>query len=258
VERFSLYGGLVHLDYDDPNHEYFVDGEIVPNVTSVTAIKAKPWLGRWMVSVVTKEILSRWDEAGTTNKSREDLIKQAKKKPEEIRDAAAGWGKEAHKWIENHIKAQLLLIDPPPMPEVAQVLSAVQAFLSWEAQHRVHYLASEMKVYSLTHRYTGTFDILAEIDGEVGLPDLKTSNNYSDSFALQTAAYLAAYNEEHNTKYRDRWVLMLHKETAEFNAIHLSPSRYQHDVDGFHHALGLWRWQHMEDEYGISGPPESA
>lgn len=172
-ETHVLYGGLVELEYDDPSHEYRYNGQVVPNVTSITGIKNKPFLIPWALKVAGQYVLDNWPEEPSEVPTRMALVKGMKKAHEKVRDAAAGYGKEAHEWIEHYIHASLSLGEPPPMPVTPQVLSAVQAFLAWEREHRVHYLASERKIFSLAHVYAGTLDIMAEVDGVVTLLDLK-------------------------------------------------------------------------------------
>ena len=43
----ELYDGEVHLEFDRHNHEYRVEGEIVPSVTTITDCYPKPNLNHW-------------------------------------------------------------------------------------------------------------------------------------------------------------------------------------------------------------------
>jgi hypothetical protein len=56
-------------------------------------------------------------------------------------------------------------------------------------------IESEKFVYSDVYKYAGTTDLIVELDGEIWLIDIKTSNTYHRSFELQVAAYARAYTE---------------------------------------------------------------
>ena len=245
-EIITLYGGLVTLEYDDAKHAYRYNGVVVPGVTSVTGIKDKPFLIPWALKMAGNYLLENWPEEPSARVTREAVVKAMKQAHRKVRDTAADYGKQAHEWVENRIKAQLSMLPDPVLPTIPEVLSAVRAFLAWEEEHRVHYLASEKKIFSLAHQYAGTLDILANIDGEDTLLDLKTSNSYHDEYGLQTAAYCMAHNEETRENVKERVVLMLHKETAQFDPVVLPSSRFDRDVSGFLGALQLWKWAEEE------------
>lgn len=68
-------------------------------------------------------------------------------------------------------------------------------FTQWIEAHEVEILATEMTVFSHEHRYAGTCDMLARVDGVTYLIDLKTSKYVGDHHLLQGAAYLRAVRE---------------------------------------------------------------
>lgn len=68
-------------------------------------------------------------------------------------------------------------------------------FAHWLETSGATILATEMPVYSFTHRFAGTLDMIAEIKGERYVIDLKTSAQVNDSHLLQIAAYRLAVNE---------------------------------------------------------------
>jgi hypothetical protein len=59
--------------------------------------------------------------------------------------------------------------------------------------------------------YAGTIDMVAEVQGTLGVVDLKTSNSMQDEYFLQTAAYLHAYNKGVSKKEqgKTRWILRI-------------------------------------------------
>lgn len=69
-------------------------------------------------------------------------------------------------------------------------VQAVEAFLSWEAEHEVEVIATEMTVFG--PHYAGTFDAVLKIDGVTYMVDWKTSKAVRETHISQMAAYSAA------------------------------------------------------------------
>tara|TARA_R110000803_G_scaffold36932_6_gene79502 strand:+ start:412 stop:1194 length:783 start_codon:yes stop_codon:yes gene_type:complete len=61
-------------------------------------------------------------------------------------------------------------------------------------------IATEEFTFSDTFKYAGTADIIAEVNGERWLLDIKTSNNLHKSYDLQLAAYAKAWEEMYGQK----------------------------------------------------------
>ena len=111
-------------------------------------------------------------------------------------------------------------------------------------------------------------DIEAEIDGQLCIVDIKTSNGLYNSVALQTAAYLKADEEESGKSYTGRWAIRLAKETEEefiakmekkgkdttgyvaFEAKFLDDSmkNIERDFKGFLSAKSLYEWNKETEE----------
>jgi len=76
----------------------------------------------------------------------------------------------------------------------------------------------ERQVWSRSHRYAGTVDALAEIDGKFGVLDIKTSPGFYPEYNLQTAAYVTALKEYHikealglTREIETRWILRINQ-----------------------------------------------
>lgn len=113
---------------------------------------------------------------------------------------ASDWGKLVHQIMESILTGDKAEIAPVVLPSVS-------AFESWRNQHKVSALDVEKRVLSKNHLYAGTLDVLAEIDGKLGILDLKTSTGIWDDYALQLAAYFQAFNEMALPKVETRWIL---------------------------------------------------
>lgn len=120
---------------------------------------------------------------------------------------SADWGTLVHSTIEHILKK-----------ESVETLSSVQpslaAFQKWQREYQVKILDPahiEKRVYDMEAGYAGTIDMVAEVQGTVGVVDLKTSNGMQDAYFLQTAAYLNAYNKGVSKKEqgKTRWILRI-------------------------------------------------
>jgi hypothetical protein len=136
-------------------------------------------------------------------------------------------GSSMHKWVEGHIEAQMPAPMPHwgaptgPLPEHLAVRAGVEAFLEWEGEAKPQYLASERKVLSREHRFVGTLDLLAELDGKRTLIDIKSSNRIYAEHWLQTAAYQVALEEEDGEAVEQRAILHLPKVPGKKAKCHL-------------------------------------
>jgi hypothetical protein len=54
---------------------------------------------------------------------------------------------------------------------------------------------SELHLHSETHGFAGTIDLIIELNGEIWVLDIKTSNALHTSYELQTSSYVVMFNE---------------------------------------------------------------
>ncbi len=71
----------------------------------------------------------------------------------------------------------------------------LNAWIKWKKDTGFILESSEQIVYSKIYRYAGTYDRIGRIDGIKTLIDIKTGTTLPKTIALQTAAYMEAYNE---------------------------------------------------------------
>lgn len=69
-------------------------------------------------------------------------------------------------------------------------------FLEWQKLHTIEVLPEglELELVSLTHRFGGTIDCVATIDGQLEIVDWKTSSGIFNDYPVQVAAYRALWN----------------------------------------------------------------
>lgn len=236
----QLYGGSVELGFDRHRHTYTVDGEAVPNVTTITGVIAKQGLDGWAMRMALEHLRvglkGRPDEVQLQR-----LFEEAALAAEKVKQEGGYVGRATHEWIEEHTEP---LISSGregdgravrPLPTSAPVRAAVEAFLEWERVARPIYLHSERKVYSREHNYTGTVDAVALIEGSLidtwrlakrgrvleaakellgrrrTTLDYKTGNKVMTEAHLQIRAYDQALSEEDGVLSDERIILHLPK-----------------------------------------------
>lgn len=249
VSKYELYNGDVTLYFEKDGHEYFRFDEAgarldVPGVTTVTDALNKPALVPWAAKMTVTYIEDHFDFSKQyTPEEFALLLLEAKRNFQNYKDAAAQTGKLAHEYLELWIKAKIRGEEyQGPLPEDPRAVNGVFSAFMWMDAHHVEWIASERKVYSLEHDYAGTFDGLAYVDGMLSIMDFKTSN-YLDrlKFGMQTAAYELAQEEEYGLDIKERWVLRLSKEEAEFEPMHLKEDQFQRDIDAYLSTLDTYR-----------------
>lgn len=87
--------------------------------------------------------------------------------------------------------------------ELAPRLEAFQAFLD---ERRPKIEASELVVVSHTYQFAGTLDLVLKLDGRRAIVDTKLPDLYQPAWAIQTAGYQLAYEEQEKRADRHRKV----------------------------------------------------
>jgi hypothetical protein len=121
---------------------------------------------------------------------------------------SADWGTLVHSTIAQVLKRENKETVPCVQPSIL-------AFQEWQKEYKVKIADPkediEKRVHDFDAGYAGTLDMVAEVQGRIGVVDLKTSNGMQDAYFLQTAAYLNAYNKGATKKERGetRWILRI-------------------------------------------------
>lgn len=246
----NLYDGAVTMVYDPIKHMYTANGVLVPSVTSVTGIVDKPALIHWAVNESLDHIRHVWKPGkGYTKDQIRAILYDAKEARFRTSGKALNIGTEAHDWIERYIKSRILDLTTPEMPDYPPILNAVNAYLEWEAQAgNIEYIASERKVYSRKYMYSGTVDILMEIDGKVIVADLKTSKAIYPEYYIQCAAYASAIAEEDDRPIDNISVIRVPKDGESVEIVERSDIDYLFGI--FRACLVVWRWKNNWSLHG--------
>ena len=162
-----------NLDQFKGSNGYEIEGVWYPRVTKIIEIKAKPALYRF------------YAEMNNFNAG------------EAVKNQSAAEGTLMHETIERILVGQSPVIDPTIAP-------AVEAFLRLKESKNIQVDEQfvEKQIVHFEERYAGTLDALALIGGKFGVLDIKTSQAIYRDYDLQTAAYMAAIQNEHK-----KWTL---------------------------------------------------
>lgn len=225
----TIHGEL--LEFNDAVHAYKWAGKFVPGVTTILRCISKPALINWAAGCASDHWLK---EITAGNKDLASIHKAAKSSHTKKTEAAGDIGKNVHHYAECFFKKR-------DLPELLtdQAKRGAEAFHSWIDAHHVKIKASELLVFSKEHYYAGTCDFIAEIDGILGVGDIKTGSGIYPDMRFQVAGYQHALQEEKGIKFPVRWIVRFDKPTGNFEV----KTYYDFDLDffGFKAALDLHR-----------------
>lgn len=165
----------------EPPHELEV-----PSVTTITE-KLPKYLVPWASLAVAEYAYDHreaWEKL-----PREDAVYLLKGVTKRSKESGGDRGREVHKAIAAHILGEEYELANHLLP----YLDAALAFVD---DYEVIPEHCETTVYSRTHGYAGTFDLLARFRNNdppgLWMVDFKTSKNIYDSFGAQLSAYAEA------------------------------------------------------------------
>lgn len=166
---------------------YYIEGEWYPRVTRIIQIKSKPALEYFF-----KEVGNYSSVQDIKNKSAEE-------------------GSTTHNIIE-----KLILCETPDVPREFSAIALAFEKFNLGGRIKSNPDLIERKIWSKKDKYAGTADALAFIDGKFGVLDIKTSTGFYPDYNLQTAAYVAALQEDEMKKraalpreIETRWILRI-------------------------------------------------
>lgn len=149
------------------------DGTVVPGVTTVTGLLAKPSLVRW----ANKLGLEGVDASLVTEQS-------------------ARIGTLAHAMIRGSLLGEAFAPDSGEPEERKQAEAAFRCFLAWREAHSLQPVHCESAFVSRELRYGGTPDCYCILDGKPVLLDFKTGKRIYDEYFVQLAAYARLLREQ--------------------------------------------------------------
>jgi hypothetical protein len=237
------------------------NGEEYPSVTTILSILNKPALLNWAAKVEREMVMSvsadlyqdvaetprmskmAWS---TTLQTRLGKEKAAKK----LMDKASDIGSQAHSLIEWNLKASLMY-EAGPSPHVTD--KATWAFMAWEDWKKSVDLKPvfvEQTVFSETHGYAGTMDLLAYVNDVLTVLDWKTGKAVYPEALVQNAAYRHALREMNHGDAVQGLIVRLPKiETdPEFQVVKVEQPESEL-LSVFLNAKKLWEWSQKNDTW---------
>lgn len=97
-----------------------------------------------------------------------------------------------------------------------EIYPQIQHFIDWAAKNKVKFIESEKNVWSEKLFIGGICDILAEIDNEVWLCDIKTSSSIYPEHMFQCAGYEIMLEETMPEIKVKGYIILNLKKTGEF------------------------------------------
>ncbi len=157
-------------------------GQNVPGVTTILSKGLpKPALVNWAARTAAEYAVDNWDTLADLKPS--ERLKEISGAPNASKNAAALRGTKLHNAAEELIASGTVDVEPDQVP-------LVESYARWLDRWDVQVEFVESAVYSVTHGYAGTLDLIATLcDGRRWLLDLKTSKGVFGDMALQLAAY---------------------------------------------------------------------
>lgn len=218
--KYSLYNGEIELEFNDAKHLYTANGKPAWGVTSVVGVLNKPALVYWAANMSAdrfRELVKPGQSYGEVDI--ELMYNEIKSAHRRSSEKATTVGTLVHGAIEQIINALIAGNTKTSLPIDEKMLNCVNAFSAWVREHDVEFLASERKIFSKEHWYAGTLDVLARVDGDLSVVDIKTSSAVYPEYFYQTAAYCRAVQEEDQTPVKRSIILRVDKDGKGFEAV---------------------------------------
>ncbi len=199
--------------FEEGTHKYYLNDELLPGVTTILGTLNKPALVQWAATEAIKYIEANGEKEGDLIRVNSEILEAARTAHAKKRDKAADQGTDVHAEIETIIKT---LISGKALREGDGELpgfsSQAQKFFKWATDNNVVFHESEKKMYSVEHKFAGTADFVATIDGKKFVGDIKTTSGIYDlSPFLQCAGYRIMLEEMGDTGYAGSVIIRLGK-----------------------------------------------
>eukprot|EP00743_Colponemidia_sp_Colp-15_P003873 GILK01004180.1.p2 GENE.GILK01004180.1~~GILK01004180.1.p2 ORF type:complete len:315 (+),score=40.55 GILK01004180.1:36-947(+) len=255
---------------------YQVDGFATPfpSVTTILDVIDKPGLKYWIQAQMFSSIknslvqnlihsddeFSPQQQFLLMSKSAQmewidEILLQARNSPDNVKNTAADIGTRAHAQIDGMINAEIKNTLPNGEAarvdesaeialceqDITNVIKGFQNFRRDLYKHGMRFVSGDRMVYSGKYQFAGALDGLVEVTTTRHLiaVDFKTSNSIRPEYALQVAAYAKAFEEMHNTKVHEGWLVRFSKDSPTYQLKKVK--NLDQSFTAFLSALMLWR-----------------
>jgi len=158
-------------------------------------------------------------------------------------------GSQVHALIEWTMRAKLCQ-EAGPSPAISDKgLWAFSIFETWAKKVNLKPILIEQTVYSRTHGYAGTMDLLAEVDGELAVVDFKTGKGVYPEAHLQNAAYRFALREMGHGDAQQGVIVRLPKNEVDPDPEIVTCDDEAECMETFLAVKRLWSFLQAKDKY---------
>lgn len=231
---------------------YEWNGEKYPSVTTILSKGIpKPGLIKWAGKFVAEGAVKQFDQ--WYDKTDSEAIDWLAGLPDRRRNSSANLGSVIHAAVDAVANDR----EMKPVSEEAQ--GYVNQFMRFVSDFKPKFLLTECAVFSRSHRYAGTLDIVARIGRNVWVLDTKTGNRVYPETALQLTAYANAEfvgreggDEQALPTIRRGGILHLGPDSYQ-----LIPARIDEEVfDAFLAVKDIFRWDFELSKLVLREPME--
>jgi CRISPR/Cas system-associated exonuclease Cas4 (RecB family) len=167
-------------------------------------------------------------------------------------------GTQIHEAIQSHIEEREVRVETQYGEEV---MTALKAFMQFKKDRPDIVLKkSELTLTSEKHKFNGTMDCLAEINGTLIMADWKTGKNRKertkpdiyDEHLYQVSAYVMAYNEQEKADIKRAFILAIAKNDVSYNYKELNWQQIQDCFNEvFLPCLKIYNYQKGGSQNGV-------
>ena len=247
-------------------HYVTPEGRKLPSVTTILGLIGKPGLDHWKLKTERESVIEAAQDLVEHLELRQDpaisagfaevLREQVGREPayKRVMNAAGDIGTAVHALIEWSLRRELGdTVAARPVSVDERGLWAYMAYEEWRRAVDLRPIEVERMLWSETHGYAGTMDLLGEVtlQGEriVAVIDWKTGGIYDESL-LQSAAYVNAAIEQGLTKAPTHG-LVVHLPKSAKDRVKTRLVRWDEVQRAFQAFLGvknLWQWMNPNKE----------
>lgn len=216
----------VELTFNASDHKYLVSFKVgddwttpkpTTGVTTYCGALSKDFLAPWAAKLAAEYTLKK--KGSQTDAV---VLDEAKKQHKYAGDVGKRAGKLGHLYVEAKLKGKQVTM-PSAESDKKIVQSVASAFEKFCEDWKPEFLEIEKVVYSKTHDYAGTADVVCKIGGKLIILDWKTTNTsrynpdgiYASYFA-QDGAYCLAYEEMTGEKVDELYIVNLPKDGGDY------------------------------------------
>jgi hypothetical protein len=219
VQTSLLYNGEVTISFNPASHRYkIVDRGVkvqCPSVTTITSLAdfgkssaLQNWAVRMCLEVCRQRILPDQIHGAAFL---EEAFQDAAANYKTVRDKAADTGTLAHAALERYFTEP----DAAPPLSGTPIRARFDEALNWYGKRKIESIGNEIRVYSRKHKFSGTLDHAAIVDGIPSLIDFKAAKSIYKPYEMQLAAYIGAFEEQRpDIKIEQAWILQIGEERA--------------------------------------------